>query len=200
VLVTESTSFDDLLERLNQGQGEAAEEIFERYASRLVALARGRLDAGARRKVDPEDVLQSVFRSFFARYEDGRFDLQDWDGLWALLVVLTLRKCGRKVEYLRAAMRDCRREFEPRPSDGESSAAWEALAREPTPDEVVSLTELTEQLMQGLDPKRREMVSLRLQGYTVAEISRQVGLSERAVFRGLALAKENLERWCDKEP
>jgi RNA polymerase sigma-70 factor (ECF subfamily) len=200
VLVTESTSFDDLLERLNQGQGEAAEEIFERYASRLVALARGRLDAGARRKVDPEDVLQSVFRSFFARYEDGRFDLQDWDGLWALLVVLTLRKCGRKVEYLRAAMRDCRREFEPRPSDGESSAAWEALAREPTPDEVVSLTELTEQLMQGLDPKRREMVSLRLQGYTVAEISQQVGLSERAVFRGLALAKENLERWCDKEP
>jgi DNA-directed RNA polymerase specialized sigma24 family protein len=54
--------------------------------------------------------------------------------------------------------------------------------------------------MQGLDPKRREMVSLRLQGYTVAEISQQVGLSERAVFRGLALAKENLERWCDKEP
>lgn len=195
--MSELTSFDDLLGRLNQGQGEAATEICERFAGRLVALARARLDTGVRRKIDPEDVLQSVFRSFFARYEAGRFELQDWDGLWALLVVLTLRKCGRHVDHLRAAMRDCRREVEPQPLSGESHSALEAIAREPSSDEVVSLTELTEELMKSLDPKRREMVALRLQGYAVEEISQQVGLSQRAVFRGLAQAKERLTRLCD---
>src|SRR5438552_2680938 len=89
-------SFPDLMARLRAGDADAAARVFERFAHRLAALAQVHLDGRTRRLVDPEDVLQSVFRSFFARHADGQLDLADWDGLWALLVVLTLRKCGRK--------------------------------------------------------------------------------------------------------
>ena len=47
-----------------------------------------------RAKVDPEDVLQSVCESFFRRHAEGEFSLKDWDSLWALLAVITLRKCA----------------------------------------------------------------------------------------------------------
>ena len=62
-------SFDDVITRLRDGDSEAATEIFHRFAARLIALARTRLDSRVRQKVDPEDVVQSVFRSFFIRQD-----------------------------------------------------------------------------------------------------------------------------------
>ena len=44
-----------------------------------------------RQKVDPEDVVQSAFRSFFTRQAAGQFDVASWDDLWGLLVVITVR-------------------------------------------------------------------------------------------------------------
>src|SRR3954451_22940801 len=95
-------SFLDLMGRLHGGDESAADEIFHRYASRLIALARRRLDARLNRKVEPEDILQSVFRSFFVRQADGRLSPNDWEHLWALLAKLTVRKCIGRVDHYRA--------------------------------------------------------------------------------------------------
>src|SRR5262249_54926721 len=103
-------SFDALMSGLRAGDPSAADDVFRRYARRLIALARARLEARIGRKVDPEDVLQSVFRSFFTRYGEGQFTPGDWDSLWRILAVITLRKCGNRMEYFRAARRDVTRE------------------------------------------------------------------------------------------
>src|SRR5512143_2204624 len=141
-------AFDELMRRLRSGDGDAARDVFQRYSHRLIGLARSRLGTLMRQKVDPEDVVQSVFKSFFVRQADGRMDLEDWNGLWAMLTVITLRKCGHRVEYYRAACRDVRREADRSPSPDESGAAWEAVAREPTPSEAALLSETLEQLLQ----------------------------------------------------
>src|ERR1700722_4305434 len=60
-------SFGLLMGGLQGGDAEAAGALFHRFAQRLIALARQRLEPRLRSKVDPEDILQSVFKSFFRR-------------------------------------------------------------------------------------------------------------------------------------
>ncbi len=88
--------FTELMRQLRAGDATAAERIFRGYARRLIGLARSRLSENVRAKTDPEDVVQSVFRSFFTRQADGQFELATWNDLWSLLATITLRKCGHK--------------------------------------------------------------------------------------------------------
>jgi hypothetical protein len=55
--MVDDPSFDELLAQLESGDQGAATKVFERYAERLVALARGRLKASLRSKVDAEDIV-----------------------------------------------------------------------------------------------------------------------------------------------
>lgn len=186
-------SFDDLMARLRTGDNDAATQVFNRFANRLIALARSRMDPRIRQKVDPEDVLQSVFQSFFARHAEGQMDLESWDSLWALLVVITVRKCGRRAEYFHAARRDVQREKSVQPPADESGSDYEISAGEPTPSEAAMLTETVEQLMKRLDSRQRQILTLSLQGWPIPEISAQVGCTERTVYRLLERIKQWLE-------
>jgi len=101
-----------------------------------VRLAATRLPRVLAAKVDPEDVVQLVFRSFFARYADARFTLEGWDNLWTVLTVLTVRKCGHRLRHFRADRRDVQCESPPVADPGTSEKGWEAAAPEPTPSEA----------------------------------------------------------------
>jgi RNA polymerase sigma-70 factor (ECF subfamily) len=67
--------FKHLMAGLRRGDPEAAREIFDRYACRLVGLAADRLPRALQAKLDPEDVVQSVFRSFFRRQQAGSYQI-----------------------------------------------------------------------------------------------------------------------------
>ena len=69
-------SFAVLMTRLRSGEDGAAREVFVRFAARLAGLARRHLDARMIAKVDPEDVVQSAYKSFFLRQRDGAFDVE----------------------------------------------------------------------------------------------------------------------------
>jgi RNA polymerase sigma-70 factor (ECF subfamily) len=185
-------SFADLMAQLRQGDQEAARLIFQRFADRLVALARSHLNQRLLQKMDPEDVMQSALKSFFLRQAEGRFHLDSWDSLWALLTVITLRKCSQKVEHFQAGRRDFRREAAP--MDADDSASWEAIAREPTPEEAAQLADLVEQLFGSLKPDDRSIAELALQGYSPTEISARTGLGERTVYRRLERIKTRIEQ------
>jgi RNA polymerase sigma factor (sigma-70 family) len=187
-------SFDDMMARLRAGDNDAAAQVFNRFANRLIELARRRLDPQIRQKLDPEDVLQSVFRSFFVHQAAGQVTgLESWDNLWAWLVVITMRKCGRRIEYFHSASRDVQREIPTPLSDDDSSADSGTSSDEPTPSEAAMLTETVEQLMNNLEGRHREILALSLQGYTAVEISTHVGCTERTAFRVLKRVKEMLE-------
>ena len=105
-----SDSLAELMGRLRSGEDGAAREVFIRFAGRLVGLARRHLDARLAVKVDPEDVVQSAYKSFFVRHRDGGLEVGSWDGLWGVLTVITLRKCADRAAYYRAEKRDVGRE------------------------------------------------------------------------------------------
>jgi RNA polymerase sigma-70 factor (ECF subfamily) len=194
-----ASSFHDLLAQLRRGDNAAAAAIFERYRRRLIGLARQQLDGRLQRKMDPEDVVQSVFRTIFRRLADGEFELGDWDSLWGLLTCVTVRKCGRWKKHFQAQTRDVHREADPPARAKDSGSGWEFLDREPTPEEVVVLGETVQQVLRGLTDGEEQVVTMSLQGYSAAEVSREVGFTEAKVYRVLRLVRGRLERLRDSD-
>jgi RNA polymerase sigma-70 factor (ECF subfamily) len=187
-------SFTEWLTHLRAGDDAAARVVFERFARRLIGLARRQFHASLKHKVDPEDVVQSAYKSFFRGFDEGKLTVGNWDDLWELLTLITLRKCADRVEYHRAACRDASREVPAAAeADGEASG-MEALSREPTPLEAAILSETAEQLLARLDEDERPIVELSLQGYTTQEISQQVDRPERTVRRLRERVRHRLER------
>lgn len=196
--MTEESAFHDLLEQVRAGDGDAARTIFKEYAQRLIGLAHVNLDRAVRQKMDPEDVVQSVFKSFFLRMGKGQFDLANWDGLWSLLVVITLRKCRRKVRDLRRQRHDIRREVAPTPPGPDSGTGWQAVAHDPTPSEAAVLAETVEQLFAGLKERERLIVELHLQGCSIGEIRTEVQRSEYTVRDVLNRVRHHLQSLRDQ--
>src|SRR6516162_1993536 len=134
-----SNSFATFLARLRSQDDAAAQELFERFAHRLMALAHRHIGAGLRHKVDPEDVVQSAYKSFFFRYGAGNLEVVNWKSLWGLLTLITVRKCAERAAYHRADRRDAAREIS---MAGSPAARWQdPLDREPTPQEAAMLNE-----------------------------------------------------------
>jgi RNA polymerase sigma-70 factor (ECF subfamily) len=190
-----SPSFVELVARLRRGEDDAATEVFELYATRLIDLARSRLSNGLRPKLDPEDVLQSALKSFFVAVRKGRISLADWNGLWTVLVVITLRKCRKQVVHYQRATRDIGREAH----GSEWRQAFEAIAREPSPDEAAQFVETLEEALSGFDDADRQVLLLTLQGDKPAEISNALGITQRRVYRVLERVRARLLRQRDAE-
>jgi RNA polymerase sigma-70 factor, ECF subfamily len=194
-----SDSFAEFLAQLHSRDDAAARELFGRFAHQLIALALRHIGAGLRHKVDPEDVVQSVYKSFFVRYGEGKLDAVNWNSLWGLLTLITVRKCAERAAYHHAGCRDAAREVSaPR---GEEGAPWlEPLGREPTPLEAAVLSETVEQLLAGLDEEERPVLELSLQGYTTREISERLGRAERTVRLLREGVRHRLERMQRQGP
>jgi RNA polymerase sigma-70 factor (ECF subfamily) len=183
--------------RLQTGDDAAAHELFERFAKRLITLARRRLADGFKPKLDAEDVVQSAYKSFFHRYGEGGLKVADWDSLWGLLTVITLRKCADRVAYYRAECRDAGREASTPP--GSEGPAWpEPFGREPTPLEAAELSETVARLFAVLDENERPVLELSLEGYSTREISERLGRAERTVRLLRECARLRLERMRDE--
>src|SRR5437763_5100383 len=186
-------SFPEFLARLQRRDDAAAQELFGRFAHQLIALAHRHIGAGLRHKVDPEDVVQSAYKSFFVRYGGGNLEAVNWNSLWGLLTLITVRKCAERVAYHRAACRNAAREVSAPP--GEEGAPWlEALSREPTPVEAAELSETVDRLLAGLDEDERPVLELSLEGYTTREISERLGRAERTVRLLREVVRKRLER------
>jgi RNA polymerase sigma-70 factor, ECF subfamily len=186
-------TFAGLMARLRSGEDAAAREVFARYAGRLVGLARRQFGPLLARKVDPEDVVQSAYKSFFVRHRDGRLEVENPDGLWKLLTLITLRKCADRAEYFRAGRRDAAREVGAA-ADGRPEPWLAALDREPAPDEAAILAETVESLFRAVDAHERPVLELSLQGYSVPEICERLGRAERSVRRLRERLRHRLER------
>lgn len=183
----------NLVARWRAGDQRAAAALYERYAARLIALARSQLSSRIAQRVDPEDVVQSVYRSFFVESRDGRFELERGGELWRLLVTITFHKLRNQVKHGRRAKRNQDRECGFGSEDSLHVILGAALAGTPSPIEAVALADELQQIMAQLKPAQRPILELRLQGYNIAEIAERLQRGERTVRRVLDRVKEYLE-------
>lgn len=86
----------------------AAARIYEEFDAELLRLIRRMSPARMRRKLDAEDVVQSVLRSFFR----GGAEFANRRAMWGFLRKAAINKLVNKVKYYEQERRDCRREVE----------------------------------------------------------------------------------------
>jgi DNA-directed RNA polymerase specialized sigma24 family protein len=175
----------------------AAQGLWENYFQRLVALARRKLPANARRVADEEDVALSAFNSFCDGVRRGRFpQLSDRDDLWRLLVVITARKAqahARLQTRLKRGGGQVRGESVFAATDGgpEGAGMGQVAGAEPTPEFTAEVADQCRRLFGLLeDEGLRAIASLKMEGYTVDEIAAKIGRSRRSVLRRLELIRE----------
>jgi RNA polymerase sigma-70 factor (ECF subfamily) len=176
-----------LLRRLRQGSDDAATDLYLRYVHRLRALAQARTSAQLARLVDTEDIVQSIFGSFFRGASQGFYDVPAGEELWRLFVVIALNKIRAKGNYYRAAKRDARLTVH-----DEALDEREALSRQGSEQDLAFLRLAVEEALQKLPPQHKQVVTLRIEGHEVADIARETGRSYRTVERILQQARERL--------
>ena len=164
----------------------AARELLARFSARLVATARRRLSPRLQAKVSPEDVLQSVLRTFFRRLDAGEIELRDWGGLWGYLALTTLYKCRRNAVRYAAAKRDAAREVSLSVTGPGGPCELAVPDREPTPEEAAAFADELESLLSGLDGRDRETVELLLAGESADAVAGRLACSRRTVRRTVA--------------
>jgi RNA polymerase sigma-70 factor, ECF subfamily len=177
-----------LLRRFQQGQADASTELYIRYAQRLMAVAAAQTSSDLAQRVDPEDIVQSVFRTFFRRATLGQYTVPEGEELWKLLLVIALNKIRATGAFHRAEKRDVKRT-----SGGESYEL--ALQSESGRDETALslLRMVVEELLQDLPEAHRKIIELRIEGHEVNEIATAVQRSKRSVERELQEFRQRLQ-------
>jgi DNA-directed RNA polymerase specialized sigma24 family protein len=180
-----SRSITRCIDMLKRGDRAAAEELWDSYIHRLVALARMRLGGTSRRAADEEDVALSAFDSFYRRAEGGQFArLDDRDDLWQILVLITERKA---IDLMRREGRKSRGEgrvvaF----SDAEGQGPGDVADPGPTPEFAAQVVDEFRDLLHRLgDDSLRSVALAKMEGYTNKQIADRLGCIEQTVERKL---------------
>lgn len=173
---------------------DAHRELWRRYFTRIVALARAQLGALPKAHADEEDVALSAMHSLFHGFARDRFpDLCDRDNLWALLAKITARKAIDQRQREAAKKRGGgwgRLPLGYGPPDEPAAPGHDPADDDLGPDFVVAMREEVDRLMQLLpDDQLRHVALRRLEGYASGEIARELGVVERTIERKLALIR-----------
>jgi RNA polymerase sigma-70 factor (ECF subfamily) len=177
-----------LLLRFRRGQNDGPTLLFLRYAGRLRALAAKQTGPVLAARLAPEDIVQTVFRTFFRRAATGQYDVPEGEEIWKLLLVIALHKIRDAADYHRAARRDVRQ-------TAAGAAYDQAVASVHGPDEesLAVLHMVIEEVLDALPPGHRLIVERRIEGYDVAEIAGHQGRSRRTIERVLQEFRRRLD-------
>lgn len=136
---------------------------------------RRRLSGPLRSKLDSMDIVQSVWADLVANFREPGYQFRDRQHLRAFLLrVAQNRLIDRRRRHHRALEHE-------RPINEEHSPS--AVSPEPQPGDVAQGHELWDRLNSLCPPQHREILTLRRQGLTLAEIAQRCGLHEGSVRR-----------------
>jgi RNA polymerase sigma-70 factor, ECF subfamily len=172
-----------LLGHLALGNSDAAGEVYSRHSPRLLAVARQRLSTVLSARLDAEDIVQSTFKSFFRRASTGGYVAPESGDLFNLLIVIAMRKVNARADYHLAANRDARRTVSPESMEIPDSCDEQRLS---------DLCLTIEEVFSHMTTIQQQIVSLRLEGYSVEEISQECKRSKRTVERELQSFRQEL--------
>lgn len=192
-VMSDTNNVSHWIDLVKYGDSAAANRIWQHYFDRLVRSVRRRLNGQNRAVSDEEDIVLSVFDSFYAAAEKGRFpDLSDRDDLWRLLLRMSARKVIDKRRHDLRQRRGGGVEIHSQNQRGGDEIVIEAIGDEPSPEMV---QESVEQFFSHLGVGHlRDLAGAKLEGFSKAELAQRLGCSERTIERRLHLIREKCQQ------
>lgn len=182
-----------LIDRVKEGSDQAATDLWARYYSQLISLARSKLGSAPRRTMDEDDVVVQAFASFCLRAGKGQFpDLKDRDDLWKLLICIAERKALNQRKHL---FRKKNQAVPEAALQGKDGAGGLDILASPVPspefaeilaDEVASLLDQLE------DPVYRLICIQKMEGLSNPQIAKSLECSVSSVERKLRNVRDVL--------
>jgi len=177
-LAFDHTTDTTLIHRCRAGDEDAAASLFLRYAQRLRQIAHLRCSRRHDSRYDADDIVQSVFRTFFQGVRRRAYEVPPGGTIWRLLMVLAVNKVRNHAAFHRAAKRDV--------AATQSAADAELRQALATDESAVTLLRMVlDEQLAGLPAANRQIIRLRIEGYDVGEIATRAGRSRRTVERVL---------------
>lgn len=189
-------SLAELLKRLRSGDDSAASAILERYEAQVRLVVRRCLPRVLRSRFDSQDIMQSVWRSFFQRLRgevveddhgvpqpppgDPSLVFGDSTLLFAFLSRMAKNKVIDQYRRETAQKADIHRECTISGDDGPS---LEPPSQGENPEEVVTAADELSHWRTLVPQNRRVLLDMKAYGLSSKEIGDQLGISERTVQR-----------------
>lgn len=173
-----------LVSNFQNGDSNAASQLHQLFARRLLALVRQRMNPAFNRRLDPEDIVQSAFRSFFRVVSadswtpDGRSEQ-----VWSLLCAITVNKLNARVRFHSAAKRSVEREV----------FAIESLSQRDMQEAEAIFVDELECVMRENTERQQQILKLLLGGRSEAEVAELKQCSLRTVYRVLERVVDQLQ-------
>jgi RNA polymerase sigma-70 factor (ECF subfamily) len=168
-------SLDALLARLNAGDEAAVKQLFIAFEPYMRMVIRRRIAGPLRAKFDSADVVQSVWADFVEGLSKSKWTFENLDQFRAFLVKMTR---NRFIDRLRKHRRSLRREI----ALPERNDALPA-DRCPRVSENFYADELWHQMVEACPAEHYQLLALKRQGASIAEIAERTNLHEGSVRR-----------------
>jgi RNA polymerase sigma-70 factor (ECF subfamily) len=165
--------FRVLVARVQLGDEDALLELTQRYEPEVRLAARVLLSRFLRTHLDSVDLVQSVHHTLMLGLRHNKFALTTPQQLLGLAVTMVRRKIAR---HWRKLQRQQHLDIHAAETCAGQDQRTCPSSTEADPARTAEYNDMLRHLCSQLDERDRRVIELRLQGYSTAEVARQLGL------------------------
>lgn len=184
--------FADLLNRAGQGDSDALRTLVAQYEPKVRIVARVLLGPALRPYLDSVDLAQSVHKSIVTGLRENRFRANSPDDLIGLAITVLRRKAAKHWRRLQRQRR-LSGDGTARSHAGLSGVLSNLSSPGQDPAAEAQFRDQLDHLCAQLDDAERQILDLRLEGYSPAEIADQIGVSRVALRVRLTRLRQRLQ-------
>jgi len=186
--------FSACMARAKAGDPAAIRDFLSRFEEEVRIMVRARLPRKLRSRFDSVDFVQAVWQSFFSDLNQHGLNFDSEQHLRKFLAGVVRNKVFEQHRRLtRTEKYDLAREERLYVRRGDRDVPREVISPEPSPSQAAQASDRLEQLTAGCSPLEVDVITLRHQGLTFAEIATQTGVNERTARRIIDSARSRLE-------
>jgi RNA polymerase sigma factor (sigma-70 family) len=186
--------FTDLMERAKSGDPAAIRDVLLQFEPEVRMMVRARLPRKLRTQFDSIDFVQAVWQSFFSDLRQNPRDFANAHHLRGYLAGVVRNKVLEQHRRLtKTAKYNLGREERLYVRRNGRDVVRDLVSPDPSPSDLAQQGDCLEQLTAGRSPREVEVLTLRSQELSVAEIAARTGINERSVRRIIDAVRSRME-------